>query len=82
MVKIFSIWIFMMKIQSKIKRLVQLKFLSMNYIKKVFYTSFTSQSNFSSSKGYLDQWFNIPDRHGNDSNGEIHLILRYDKLKV
>ncbi|CAF1396618.1 unnamed protein product [Rotaria sp. Silwood1] len=32
--------------------------------------------------GHIDDWFNIEDKHGIQSQGQIHLSLHYEKLKI
>ncbi|CAF1059443.1 unnamed protein product [Adineta ricciae] len=32
-------------------------------------------------EGHIDQWYNLPSRHGSSSNGEIHLVFDYQPLK-
>ncbi|CAF0970901.1 unnamed protein product [Rotaria sordida] len=33
-------------------------------------------------KGHIDNWYNVPSKFGRSSNGEIHLILDYQRLKI
>ncbi|CAF1941771.1 unnamed protein product [Rotaria magnacalcarata] len=33
-------------------------------------------------KGHIDNWFDIEEKHGKKSHGQIHLILHYEKLKI
>ncbi|CAF0809665.1 unnamed protein product [Adineta steineri] len=32
--------------------------------------------------GHIDTWYDLPSKSGKSSNGEIHLILDYESLKL